>query len=62
MENLTRLSDNKRGLLILLDNCSIHKTKTAMKRAKELNIELLFNVPYSPWFNGIELVWAMAKK
>ena len=61
LEQLRKIT-NQRRLLILLDNCSINKTRAAMMRAEQLGMELLFNVPYSPWFNGIELVWALAKQ
>jgi len=28
----------------------------------ENKIHIIWNVPYCPWFNGIEEYWAMAKK
>ena len=39
----------------------MHKSKLGMAAAKEFKIKLLFNRPYSPEFNGIELFWAIAK-
>ena len=47
---------------ILLDNCSIHKAAQTRDLAKRLNMDILWNVPYRPDMNGIELVWAIIKK
>lgn len=52
----------KAPFALLIDNCIIHKTKAVREYAKNHNIELIFIVPYSPWYNGIEEVWAMAKR
>jgi hypothetical protein len=49
-------------LVVLLDNCSIHKTHYIRDTCESpLNITLLFNVPYRPDLNGIELFWKVAK-
>ena len=47
---------------ILLDNASIHKTKAVRALVHELGVELVYNVAYSPWFNGIETYWSQAKR
>ena len=44
-----------------LDNCSIHKCKPLLNWARRCKVPLVFCVPYSPQFNGIELFWAQAK-
>ena len=49
-------------IAVLLDNASIHKTVAVKSFCNDNNIKLIFNVPYTPWFNGIEEVWAMAKR
>ncbi|MFN9906006.1 MAG: hypothetical protein ACK56F_07765 [bacterium] len=37
-----------------MDNLSVHKTKLSLATMKKLSITPIFNVPYSPDFNGIE--------
>lgn len=46
---------------LLLDNASIHKTKAVQEYAKKARITIAYNVPYSPWFNGIEDYWGLVK-
>ena len=46
---------------LLLDNASIHKTKLVREYCAERQIRLIWNVPYCPWFNGIEEVWSLVK-
>lgn len=59
---LRRLRGRTPGrLTILLDNASIHKTRRVKELCRELKIDIIYNVPYCPQFNGIEHVWAMAK-
>ena len=63
IEFLTQLkAKTPHPFAILLDNASIHKTVAVKKFCNENEIEMMFNVPYTPWFNGIEEVWAMAKR
>jgi transposase len=40
---------------IVMDNYIIHKSKILQEKLKESNIKSIFNVPYSPQFNPIEL-------
>ena len=47
-------------LSVLLDNCYIHKARVMLAKAAELQMDLHFNVPYGPQFNGIEYVWNIA--
>ena len=46
---------------IFMDNLSVHKTRPVMDLYKELQITPIFNVPYSPDFNGIESYFSMVK-
>ena len=46
---------------MLVDNCSIHHAKSVVKVASEQRIELIFNQPYCPQYNGIEMFWGAAK-
>ena len=43
-------------------NAAINKTPKVKKAAERLKIELIFNLPYHPDYNGIELFWGVAKK
>lgn len=46
---------------ILLDNASIHKTKTIKKIVEEHDSYLIYNVPYCPEYNPIEYVFNTLK-
>ena len=47
---------------LILDNASIHKTKVVREYCTQKQIKIIWNVPYSPWFNGIEEVWSLIKR
>ena len=40
----------------------VHRSKEAQKAYERLKIEAIFNIPYSPQFNGIESVFSMLKE
>ena len=42
------------NMAIFLDNLSAHKSHAFTSKAAELDIELIFNIPYCPHLNGIE--------
>jgi len=44
-----------------MDNMRVHRSKLASKKYEVLKITPIFNVPYSPQFNGIEAVFSMVK-
>lgn len=50
------------GTTLLLDNASIHKTKSVRAAAACRGYTLLFLPPYSPELNPIELVFGVAKQ
>jgi hypothetical protein len=50
------------NLNILMDNSSVHRSQLVKTKIEELQINVLWNVPYSPQYNGIELFWALAKR
>ena len=50
-----------RPVAVFLDNMTVHKSKAAMSAYSRLGITPIFNVPYSPQFNGIEGVFNMLK-
>ena len=51
----------EKRVVVLLDNCSIHKTNKVKEFCESESVDLVFNVSYSPWYNAIELFWARAK-
>ncbi len=44
-------------LILFVDNLSFHKNKETKKHYERLRITPVYNVPYSPQFNGIEFYW-----
>ena len=46
---------------IFMDNLTVHKTQAVAEACKSLNVRRIFNVPYSPDFNGIEAYFSMLK-
>jgi len=48
-------------ILLFIDNLSVHKTVDARAAYERLSITPVFNVPYSPQFNGIESYWSILK-
>jgi hypothetical protein len=61
MERLSAVMAH-RPLTVLLDNCKIHNTDSCQEVYAERAIDVLWNVPYRPDLNGIEFVWAIAKR
>ena len=52
---------NMTNKAILMDGCSIHKSKILDEKLKEKNITKIINVPYSPQFNPIEFTFNTLK-
>ena len=46
---------------LFLDNLQVHKTQAVADACKELRAQRIFNVPYSPDFNGIEAYFSLVK-
>ena len=46
---------------IFMDNLRVHKSKQTLEVCKTLKIQPIFNVPYSPDFNGIETYFSSIK-
>jgi transposase len=49
------------GTVLLLDNASIHKTKTVAAAAVRNGFRMMYLPPYCPEFNAIELVFGVIK-
>lgn len=54
------LSKNKR-IIVILDNCPTHLVEEVTNQAKASKIYLLYNAPYCPQFNFIELVFSQIR-
>ena len=48
-------------ICLILDNFATHKANGVRKKAKDLNIELIYLPPYSPDLNPIERIWLTMK-
>lgn len=47
---------------LLMDNATIHKTKIFTEYCKEANVNVLYNIPYNPESNPIEMIFCPIKK
>src|SRR3989338_2078001 len=54
-------SNLNEGDVVIMDNCSIHKTAAVKDKLESFGISLLFLPPYSPELNPIEETWSLAK-
>jgi len=63
IEFVEMLSDKFHGqeFAIFMDNLQVHKTKEVLETCKRLKVRPIFNVPYSPDFNGIETYFSLIK-
>ena len=61
---LNRLADiNKRKKVsLVMDNLRVHTTVPIQNFMTQLKMECIYNVPYSPEFNAIELPFGQVKK
>ena len=48
--------------IIVMDNYSVHKTKKLIQFYRENKINIIFNCPYSSYFNSVELAFRAIKK
>ncbi len=48
--------------IIVMDNYSVHKTKKLIEFYRENEINIIFNCPYSSYFNSVELAFRAIKK
>ena len=44
-----------------MDNFIVHKSRLTLNSCKELKIKVIFNAPYSPFINFVELGFAFIK-
>ncbi len=59
-----RLRNNNimKPICIILDNARIHLAKKFRALASELDIHLIYNIPYAPDLNPIEFAWKDFKR
>ena len=50
-----------RQFSIFLDNLMVHRSNATKEVYRRLNITPIFNIPYSPQFNGIESYFSLVK-
>lgn len=60
LEDLSALNLGRRFALFM-DNMKVHRSLEAMAAYDRLDIVPLFNLPYSPQYNGIEQVFSLIK-
>jgi hypothetical protein len=48
-------------LALFIDNLQVHKAEAVSKVYAELDMVVIYNVPYSPQFNGIESYFSLLK-
>lgn len=53
---------NTKGKYLFLDNACIHHSKIVKQFIKDKKINFIFNVPYSPEYNPIEIMFSKLKK
>jgi transposase len=56
-----RLFNGDEHLVIFMDNLSVHKSNDVYYEMQNLNMTAIFNVPYSPQYNGIESYFFLLK-
>lgn len=54
--------NGNKAVLMILDNCRIHKTPEVLQTAETIDIHLCFLPPYSPQLNPIEIIWKTMKR
>jgi transposase len=62
-EFITTLAKKNKGkkLALFMDNLSVHRSTYMMKLYDKLKIKAIFNLPYSPQYNGIESYFSCLK-
>ena len=62
IKKLIKELDDKKQHYLLLDNASIHRSIKFKELIKKYpNVNIIYNVPYSPQYNPIEMVFSFIK-
>ena len=63
LSHLGRIKEeNEYDPIVVLDNSKTHHADITIKKAKQLDITLVFLPPYSPDLNPIEFIWKSVRK
>ena len=49
-------------MAVFWDNASIHRSRVVQEYLENDDFACVFNVPYAPEYNGIELLWGLTKQ
>jgi hypothetical protein len=49
LDNLSKMIKEPAKTIVVLDNAKIHDNEKVRQHAEQLNMQLVFTVPYSPW-------------
>jgi len=60
IDNILR-PELKKGQVVIMDNCSIHKSVKVREAIESAGCRLIYLPPYSPDLNPIENYWAVMK-
>lgn len=60
--DILNLNEDLKGSYLVMDNCTIHKSKPMMRKIKSCGYKLMHLPPYSPELNLIEQFWAILKE
>ena len=55
-------TNNETEIKLILDNAKAHHALLVKETARRLNIDLVFQPPYSPEFNCCEPMWSVLKR
>lgn len=55
------LDESLKGSYLVMDNCSIHKSKPMIRKIESRGYRVMYLPPYSPELNLIEQFWAIVK-
>lgn len=61
LEKIVEYNQKKR-IILVLDNSKSHHADKTVRKARDLNITLLFLLPYSPDLNPVEFIWKTIKR
>jgi hypothetical protein len=50
------------SVLLFMDNAPFHQHSRVRDACRHLKVNLLYNAPYSPWLNPIELLFSIVKR
>ena len=55
------MKNKNRKIALFMDNLSVHRSRKVTEYMDRLGFKYIFNAPYCPQFNPIEMVFSMMK-